>query len=416
MLLPDGAGPPRAARGVARLNDAPPPRADEAIARVTRHDLDEAGRLGLLPAQAVPALWAHLRRRGGAAPGNAGTSGTSGTKPPGSRHEVPRFGLTHLLYYFGGLLAIGAATLFITEGFQRLGPPGLLLISLVYAAACIWAARRLDARGLEIPAGILATLAICLVPLAAWALQHVLGQWPVGGTGGEGGYRQYHTHIDWRWFTLELATLAAAAVALWALRYPFLMMPVAITLWYMSMDLARLIVLPSSGSGGAGSAAVAAQWDFYRDFSMWFGLAMVLLGFWIDARCRSRGASGRDYAFWLYLVGMLTFWGALSAQSSPRELDKLLYALLNVGFVFVGVLLQRRVFTVCGAFGVAGYLGDLSHRLFKDSLLFPLALTLIGLAVIALGIVWQRHEERVHAWLRAKLPEPLRRWLPVPGA
>ena len=398
------------------MKDGRPQRADEAVARVTRGDLDEAGRLGLVPSQAVPALWAHLRERGVAA---ASETQAAGSTPLGRRHEgheAPRFGLTHLLYYFGGLLAIGAATLFMTEGFQRLGPTGLLVISLVYAAACVWAARRLDARGLEIPAGILATLAICLVPLAAWSLQHALGLRPAGGLGGEGGYRQYHTHIDWRWLTLELVTLAAAAVALWWLRYPFLMMPVAITLWYMSMDLARLVVLPPAGLGGAGGTAGEAEWAFYRDFSMWFGLAMVLLGLWIDARSRARGASGRDYAFWLYLLGMLTFWGALSARHSDSELDKLLYAVLNLGFVFLGALLQRRVFTVCGAFGVAGYLGYLSHRVFKDSLLFPLALTLIGFAVIALGLWWQRHEGRVHALLRAKLPAPLQRWLPAPGA
>ena len=57
-------------------------------------------------------------------------------------------------------------------------------------------------------------------------------------------------------------------------------------------------------------------------------------------RYRSRQAQGpgnsRDYAFWLYLLGMLTFWGALSARESDSELAKAMYALLNVGFVFLG--------------------------------------------------------------------------------
>ena len=75
------------------------------------------------------------------------------------------------------------------------------------------------------------------------------------------------------------------------------------------MNLARLIVAPGSGE---------AERVFYRDFSMWFGLVMVLLAFWIDARSRARGASRRDYAFWLYLLGMLTFWGALSARAVLR--------------------------------------------------------------------------------------------------
>jgi hypothetical protein len=354
---------------------------------IRRRDLDAAALQGLVEDSAVAPLWRFLAARADAAPAG------------------PRFSVTHTLYYGGGMLAIGAATLFMTEGFQRLGPWALAAIAVVYAALCVLAARRLHANGHEVPAGILATLAVCLVPLATWALQHAFGLWPEGGYTN---YADYHAYIDWRWATLELATLAAAAVALWALRYPFLMMPVAITLWYMSMDLARLVVAPGQ----------AEAWTFYRDFSLFFGLAMLLLAFWVDQRSRSRDArapgSRRDYAFWLYLMGMLTFWIALSARRSDSELAKAAYAALNLSFIALGAVLQRRVFAVCGGLGVAGYLGYLSSRVFRDSLLFPLALTIIGLAVIAAGIAWQRHEDRVRAALWRRLPPALRGWLPAP--
>ena len=353
---------------------------------VTRADLESAHAAGVLPLDAVAPLWQHLKLRSGAQPAPA--------------HEAPRFSFTHILYYLGGMLAIGAATLFMNEGFQRLGPWALAAICLVYGGACVWAARWLDGRGLSIPAGLVATLAVCLVPLATWSVQHALGLWPEGGPER---FAQVHTRIDWRWATLEFVTLAAAAVALWALRHPFLMMPVAVTLWYLSMDLARLVVQPEEHE----------SWTFYRDFSMWFGLAMWLLGLWVDARSKGRGGSRRDYAFWLYLLGMLTFWGALSSRSSDSELDKLAYGLLNVGFVFVGALLGRRIFAVCGGLGIAGYLGHLSFRLFKDSLVFPVALTLIGFAVIAAGVWWQRHEPTIQAALRRRLPPALHGWLPV---
>jgi hypothetical protein len=102
----------------------------------------------------------------------------------------------------------------------------------------------------------------------------------------------------------------------------------------------------------------------------------------------------------------------LSARRSDRELDKFLYGLLNLGFVFLGAVLQRRIFTVCGGLGFAGYLGYLSYKIFKDSLLFPVALTVIGLAVIALGIWWQRNEARIELALRRYLPRALHRWFP----
>jgi uncharacterized iron-regulated membrane protein len=83
-------------------------------------------------------------------------------------------------------------------------------------------------------------------------------------------------------------------------------------------------------------------------------------------------------------------------------MDKLLYALLNLGFIVLSALLQRRVFAVCGALGVAAYLGYLSSKLFSDSLLFPLALTAIGFVLIACGIWWQRNEDRIQATLRQR--------------
>lgn len=350
---------------------------------IQRADLDRAVGQGLLPAACADPLWQHF---------------LTAARPAAA--TAPRFDLTHILYYFGGLLAIGAATLFMTEGWQRLGPGGLLAISVLYLAACVWGATRLDGRGLAVPAGILATLAICLVPLATFALQHLLGLWPEGGASR---YAAYHTRIDWRWLTLELATLAAAAVALWRLRHPFLMMPVAFTLWYLSMDLARLVVAPEA----------AESWTFYRDFSLFFGLLIALLGLWVDARSRGPGGSGRDYAFWPYLLGVLTFWCALTMRRSDSELDKFLYLLLNLALVGFSALLNRRVFAVCGGLGVAAYLGHLSSKVFSDSLLFPLALTLIGLGVIAAGIAWQRHEARIQAALRRQLPPALQRWLPV---
>ena len=39
-------------------------------------------------------------------------------------------------------------------------------------------------------------------------------------------------------------------------------------------------------------------------------------------------------------------------------------------------------------------------------MLFPFALTLIGLGVIGLGILWQRHEAGLTRRMRALLPTP----------
>ena len=92
-----------------------------------------------------------------------------------------------------------------------------------------------------------------------------------------------------------------------------------------------------------------------------------------------------DYAFWLYVFGVMAFWGGLTSMDSEHEWGKLVYFLMNIGLVLGGVVIQRRVFTIFGAIGMFIYLMHLSNKIFRDSWLFPIALTLIGLGMHNMG-------------------------------
>jgi uncharacterized membrane protein HdeD (DUF308 family) len=151
----------------------------------------------------------------------------------------------------------------------------------------------------------------------------------------------------------------------------------------------------------------ASAWIFRKWFSVAFGAATILFALLVDLRNRSR----LDYAFWLYLFGLLSFWVGLTSLGSPALSGKLVYLLINLGLVLLGAVLGRRTFTVFGALGVALALGDISRRFFQDSWLFPIALSLIGLAVVYAGVIWSRHEARLTARLRAMLPGQLRDWV-----
>ena len=70
-----------------------------------------------------------------------------------SQHS-PAFTFTHILYYLGGLIAIGAMTLFMNLGWEQFGGLGIIFISLLYAGVGLKLANSLANKNLIIPAGI----------------------------------------------------------------------------------------------------------------------------------------------------------------------------------------------------------------------------------------------------------------------
>ena len=310
--------------------------------------------------------------------------------------HTPAFTFTHILYYLGGLIAIGAMTLFMNLGWEQFGGLGIVFISLLYAGVGLKLANSLARKNLIIPAGICATFVVCLTPLAIYGFQQWLGLWPDNDT----VYRQFHTRIKWLWLYMELGTLVTGLIIAWRYKFPFLIMPIAVTLWYISMDVVMLII-------DQDDIWNSHTWEFRAKVSMYFGILMTLLAFWVDIRSRHTA----DYAFWLYLFGVIAFWGGLSSQHSDSELSKFLYFCINLAMVGLGALLVRKVFVIFGALGSCFYLGHLASNVFKDSWLFPIALTAIGLGVVYAGIWWQKNEAKITRKARHVLPKPLQELL-----
>ena len=346
------------------------------MSTIRRSDLDGAVDAGIVSAAQADRLAAFLDARGAAGGG------------PRAEHERARFSFVHVLYYLGGMIAIGAMSLFMTISWASYGPWSGVAFSLAYGVLFIALTHYFhERRRLAVPAGIMATLAVVMVPLAIFSAQYALGYWAV-----DRPYRDYHVFIDGRWLMMELGTLVIGLALFWRYRFAFMLMPIAVTLWYMSMDIVPVLF------------GEWRDWELRKFISLWFGLGMVLIALWVDLRSRF----SRDYAFWLYLFGVLAFWGGLSLMRSGSELGKFLYCMVNVAMILFGAAIGRRVFAVFGGLGVAGYLSYLSWRVFRDSLFFPVVLSAIGLAIIWLGVLWQKNDARWSAAVRGALPAPLR--------
>jgi hypothetical protein len=307
----------------------------------------------------------------------------------GAGAERPRFDLTHTAYYLGALVVMSALGWFMNEAWARYGGWVLTLIAVAYAVAFTVAGESLwRTPGLRQPGGLLFTLAVWMTPLAVFGIQYALGWWP---RETRTSYQEYYPLISGSWVVMEAATIVAAAVALKLRPFPFLTFPLAFALWFLSLDLAALLM---------GSGPVAFEQK--RLITLLFGATVLGVTYLLDRR------TYEDYAFWLYLFGLVAFWGALTDDG----VGSFGYCLVNLGLMLVAVLLQRKTFMVFGAIGVYSYLGHLAFDVFKNSLLFPAALTALGVAIIAAGVWYRTREAAVEAALLRLLPGAVRRTLP----
>jgi hypothetical protein len=307
---------------------------------------------------------------------------------------TPSLTFIHFMYYLGALIVIGAMGMFMTLGWESFGGTGIALISLCYASAFGFAGRVLwFKKGLKTAGGLLFTMAVCMTPLLVYGLERAFGVWPMDDPGK---YAGFHVWINGSWIAMEFAAIAVGLVVLAFVRFPFLTMPIAFALWYLSMDLAPMLLRRTEFS-----------WDERKIVSVGVGLVMIIISYVIDRRTKE------DFSFWGYLFGLTAFWGGLSFMDSGSELNRFLYCMMNVFLMILSVWLYRKVFMVFGGMGVFGYLGYLSYHVFLNSLIFPFVLSFLGLLLIVCAVVYQKNEKRIESFFERIMPERLKRFRPV---
>ncbi len=300
--------------------------------------------------------------------------------------QKSNFNLNNLFYYIGGFLAIGAMSLFMNLSWAEFGGWGIFVLAVLYAAIGLGLAEKFQKKFMDIPASICAAFVVCLAPIAIYAVQLALGSWPENPH-----HHDYYFLIKLNWLYIELGTVIFGSILGLKYRYAIMLLPITLALWYLSMDIAAFFI------DGPPDFAISAT------TSLFFGLTITALAFWVDIRSKST----IDYAFWLYLSGVIIFWGGMTALDKNGEFSKFLYLCTNLLMMAIGVILARKVFDILGAIGSSLYLAHLTSQVFQDSVLFPIALTVIGLIVIYLGTLWQKNAALITKEAQSILPKSI---------
>jgi hypothetical protein len=343
---------------------------EESELQISASDIERAVEAGVIDKEGAERLvrWAYDRR----------FDPSSQPSPQTPPIEEPKgFNLVTVAYYFGAMLMISACAWFLGDKWDVLGSAGILATVLVYASIAASLGVWLRNKGYNVGGGLLVTVAVCLVPLIVYTIEDLLGLWPAADPGD---YQNFYPWINGSWIVMELATIGVAALALRYARFGFLTAPLALSFWFLSMDLAALLL------GEASLNTEARKW-----VSLIVGIVTILIGFGLDRTLsRSSDAKGEDFAFWCYLFGTLAFWGGLTFMEGDSELKRLGYLGINLLLIGVGVKLRRTVFVVFGALGAHIYIGHLAYEVFKDSFFFPFAIAFLGLSLILITVFVQR--------------------------
>jgi hypothetical protein len=277
-----------------------------------------------------------------------------------------------VLVWLGTLLVIGAHAWWSSDGYQSLGMGVVLALTLLWQAGFLVAAEWARRKGHGLLEAGFAAIVVFYTPLTAYSLERVLGFHFDGND-----FDDFYPYVSGGWVWMELAAVAAAALALIRYRRPFLMLPLTLFVGFLAMD---------------GGTRAFGGWDHRRAVEavvLATGLALVAAGVALDYR------GWRRFAFWPHLSSVwLIVWALDLFCDGAHNLALFLSAAVALS---LGVWLARVTYLAIG--GILGWaaLGASAH-----GVAFPFLLMVGGIAFIGFAIWLARSESPIRRWLAAR--------------
>ncbi len=297
-----------------------------------------------------------------------------------------------VLYYLGGLLVVSAMTVFLGTSWYEGGSAIALTVLVVYAAVFAGLASFFKSRGLEIPAGLMATALAATTPGIVFATLDSVGV--DQDTDLFSSSLSAYLQSPWAW--MEMMTIfVALAVKRW-INYSAILAVLGTALYLMATNVAWIIVRRDANNVSDSQEALLA---------LLLGLVGIAIAIAYDAK------RARRHAFWAHLIGLSSVMGAVGW--AMLEADAVVAALLAgfVGALFVafGTLVARKLYYAVGGVLVFASAAWFAFDIFDGSLLVAPAIAMIGIGVIVGGVVLQRSATTLRAETAGSFPAWIQR-------
>ena len=120
---------------------------------------------------------------------------------------------------------------------------------------------------------------------------------------------------------------------------------------------------------------------------------------------------------WMYLVGATGFFMyamfLLDALNIGVWQDQLICFILSLIYMFIGLMIQRKPFSIIGILGVIEYIMYLEFDNIKNHTTLLTSVVLItGLTILYAGVIYSKNIDKLRNFIESKFPEKVRNYLP----
>jgi hypothetical protein len=287
-----------------------------------------------------------------------------------------RYDPAHVVWFFAAITTgfMTFAVLDTVDSGQRGTWQLLAALGVIFAYLAV--AVVLVRRRAWVPAGLLATVAVWIVPFAGVAFERLVGVGPDGAAVALG------RDVQWAAFALVIVTALAGLAVYAAFRFPFVLLTVT---WAVVVAAELLSPLWSGNDGYFDDTDAfvpyfaSPAWAAVNT-ALVTGILLLLVGVVLDAR------RARDAAFWWHVVGLLAIAAGLAAHGGAGHTWAWIVMFAAAGALLVlSTTVGRATWATFGVLGVYAAAFHFVVRWFSEWW-EPFVLGIISLALLGVGI------------------------------
>ena len=321
----------------------------------------------------------------------------------GSVQVATRYNVSSFLYYFGSVIALFSMIWFMSNAINHSTYLVIFVLGLIYSLIFFFSGEYLWKKNNELPAGLLFSLFVVIVPFLVMVIEKATGFFPHFSK-----MHHYSNFIDAcrpALSVMSFSMIFSGAAVLVKRKMAILVDPIVVGFYVL-----MLLHVPLLSSFFKAESFITGVW-----LTLVFSIALFLIAFIKDR------ASSVDYSGWLYYFSSGLFYLSLYILLGDIfSFDKLSLQLFIVGifglvYIVLGVLIQRGVFITLGTIGLLYYVFYLEAKLInitKHPMLLSSIVLITGLLIIYSGIWYFNNKSKIEMFLEKCLPKTIIKYLP----